>query len=167
MGKPVRFPTLKYALLTLKHKWFVFLAGRRLGVPVWRLIIHDWSKFTPSELPHYGRRFFGGDPDQEGFARAWVHHQNHNPHHWEYWVTRSDHRIGISGDSNNAVALDMPEDYVREMVADWCGASRAYTGSWSILKWVEANIGKMNLHLMTKAYALMLVQKWETHWRPR
>lgn len=151
---------LRYAALTIKHKWYVFLAGAQLGVPVWRLIVHDWSKFSPSELPAYGQEFFGFGGG-EAFSRAWVHHQNHNPHHWEYWITRSDHRIGVSGDANNAVPLEMPETYVREMVADWCGASRTYTGGWSILEWVEENIGKMRLHPVSKILALMLVQKWE------
>jgi hypothetical protein len=32
----------------------------------------------------------------------------------------------------------MPETYVREMVADWMGASRAYTGSWDMTEWLAA-----------------------------
>ena len=48
-------PCFKYFVLILKHKWFVFLEGRRLGVSMWRLMIHDWTKFLPSELPHYSK----------------------------------------------------------------------------------------------------------------
>ena len=59
-------PTLKYIWLTVKHKVFVFRAGLRTKAPLWRLIIHDWSKFTPSEAPHYGRQFFGDKSDPEG-----------------------------------------------------------------------------------------------------
>ena len=160
------WPKLRYFWLTIQHKWYVFLAGRRLGVSLWQLIIHDWSKFTSVELPAYGAQFFGGGGG-EAFSCAWVHHQNHNPHHWEYWVTRSDHRIGVSGDANNATALEMPEKYAKEMVADWCGASRAYTGSWSIMKWVEKNVMKMNLHPDTHAYVLYLVLQWDKQniWR--
>jgi len=32
---------MKYFILTLKHKWFVFLAGLKTKAPLWRLIIHD------------------------------------------------------------------------------------------------------------------------------
>lgn len=40
----------RFAWVILKHKWFVLLAGLEVGVPLWRLIIHDWSKFTPAEF---------------------------------------------------------------------------------------------------------------------
>ena len=46
----------------------------------------------------------------------------------------------------------MPGIAVREMVADWMGASRAYEGFWTDSKdwtWVNDNIPKMNLNPMT------------------
>jgi hypothetical protein len=43
-------------LRLLLHKWYVFLAGRRLKVPFWRLVVHDLSKFSPAEFRHYARR---------------------------------------------------------------------------------------------------------------
>lgn len=43
----------------------------------------------------------------------------------------------------------MPEIYVREMVVDWLGASRAYTGSWNMATWIDANGPKMRLHSKT------------------
>ncbi len=120
-------PTLKYLWLTTKHKAFVFRAGLKTGAPVWRLIIHDWSKFTPSEAPHYGRQFFGDQSDPLGFTMAWNHHQKINPHHWEYWIPLTGHNRGGFKDLE---PLPMPYWAVREMVADWYGASRAYGGSW-------------------------------------
>lgn len=144
--------SLKYLLLTIKHKWFVFLAGIKIKVPLWNLIIHDWSKFTLSELPHYGRQFFGEANDPKGFITCWIHHQNFNKHHWEYWVPRTGHsRCTPPYLDNNPIP--MPEKYVREMVADWMGASRAYEGTWPDVnnwKWVEKNVPKMNLHDETK-----------------
>lgn len=112
-------------MITFKHKWFVFIAGLKTKTPIWQLIIHDWSKFTPSELPHYARQFYGTADDPEGWLRCWIHHQNYNPHHWEYWFTRSSGRTFHEND-----AAPMPEKYVREMIADWLGASRAYEGRW-------------------------------------
>lgn len=134
---------LKYLCLTIKHKWYVGLAGLKVGVPVWRLIVHDWTKFLPCELPAYGRQFFGDKGDPYGFAKAWAHHQNYNPHHWEYWIPRTAHNK--SGYPDN-VPLPMPETYVREMVADWMGASKAYTGSWDMNEWLDKNLLKMVLH---------------------
>lgn len=46
-------PHLRYALYVARHKWFVLLAGRRTGAPLWRLLVHDWSKLTPAEWGAY------------------------------------------------------------------------------------------------------------------
>jgi hypothetical protein len=99
----------------------VFQAGRRLGVPLWQFIVHDWQKFLPWEAWHYGRPLRGDQSDPAAFARAWLHHQNTAPHHWEYWIPRTGHSVVI-GRSMDSVPLPMPERFVREMVADWLGA---------------------------------------------
>ena len=126
--------TLKYIWLTIRHKAFVFRAGLKTKAPIWRLVIHDWTKFTPFEAPYYGRQFFGDKGDPLGFSYAWLHHQRNNPHHWEYWIPITGHNRGGFKDLE---ALPMPEWAVREMVADWMGASRAYEGVWprSISEW--------------------------------
>lgn len=136
---------LNYFILTLKHKWYVFCAGLKTKTPIWRLIIHDWSKFTPAEYPHYQKRFFEGGDNTEEFQAAWLHHQNLNPHHWDYWISRSPHTIGKQGEFSPA-ALPMPKWAVREMVADWMGASRAYTGETNIMPWLCKNYKCMYFH---------------------
>ena len=125
-------PTLKYLWLTIKHKAFVFRAGLRTGAPIWRLIIHDWTKFTPAEAPHYGRQFFGDKSDPLGFSMAWLHHQRNNPHHWEYWVPITGHNRDGYGDLE---PLPMPDWAMREMIADWMGAGRSYEGKWPDQSW--------------------------------
>jgi hypothetical protein len=42
----------------LKHKWCVFQAAWRLGIP-WLGLIHDWSKFLPREFIAYAQWFYG------------------------------------------------------------------------------------------------------------
>lgn len=123
------------------HIRYVQKACDRLGVPDSQMVRHDQSKWSPEEFPHYARHFHGDKGDLASFQRAWLHHQNHNPHHWEYWISRS-HWLND--------ALPMPENYVREMVADWMGASMAYTGSWSIDEWCTENIPKMRMHAETR-----------------
>ena len=119
-----------YLKVLLKHKWYVFLAGVRLGgIPLWRLIIHDWSKFGLWEFDRYAANFHGDytvsavdrDHIDEEFAIGWLHHENLNPHHVGYWIPRT----GQYADT----ILRMPDTFVREMVADMQGASVAYTGS--------------------------------------
>ena len=144
-------PSFKYFILTLKHKWFVLLAGLRIGCPVWRLILHDWTKFLPSELPHYGRQFLGASNDPLGYVTCWLRHQNRNCHHWEYWIPRTGHTHCNPPFQDN-MPIPMPLHAVREMVADWFGASRAYEGQWPDLnswKWFEDNKCKMQLHPLT------------------
>lgn len=141
---------MKYFWLTLKHKWFVLLAGLKVGgIPFWRLLLHDLSKLTPMELPHYQRQFFGKADDPLGFIRCWVRHQNHNPHHWEYWIPRTGHNR-CTPPYPDGEPVPMPEWAVREMVADWMGAGRAYTGKWDNLHdwtWLRKNLPEITPHL--------------------
>lgn len=44
----------------------------------------------------------------------------------------------------------MPENYLREMVADWMGSSMAYTGSWDMREWLNTNLPKIRLHSYTR-----------------
>lgn len=78
---------MSYFWATIRHKWFVLLASYKIGLPFWRAIVHDLSKFTKAELPHYNRQFFGDKGDELGFAHAWLHHQNKNPHHWGHYLS--------------------------------------------------------------------------------
>lgn len=149
--------TWKYFILTIKHKWFVFLAGRKLNVTLWRLIKHDWSKFLPSELPHYGRQFFGPANDASGFALCWARHQNRHEHHWEYWVPRTGHSRGGLQDN---VALAMHGQAIKEMMADWMGAGRAYEGKWPDFHnwtWVTEHLPEMNLHHRTEQHIYTVI----------
>lgn len=145
-------PHLRYLWYVLKHKWFVFYAGVRLGgIPLWRLVIHDWTKFTPAEWFPYVEYFYGANPIQRdktgyyhaglvggSFDAAWNHHQKHNPHHWQYWILLMDN------DEPRVKTLPMPRAYAREMVADWIGAGRAQ-GKPDCEAWYLVNKDKITL----------------------
>lgn len=129
---------IRYLISTIRHKWFVFVAGIRFvkGIPIYRLILHDMSKFNPVEFVNYAKFYKSkdGKKDNKGnFVIAWMHHQKRNKHHPEYWTTH-----GVFEWANGSV--DMPEIHVREWVADLLGASREYTGSWDMSDWLRANI---------------------------
>lgn len=150
-------PHLRYLSYVVRHKWFVFRAGLKVGAPLWRLVIHDWSKLSPAEWFPYVQTFYGRDATyyrdaarrgfflrlprgygQAAFDGAWLHHQHRNPHHWQHWLLRED--------DGPTKPLRMPYKLVREMVADWMGAGRAITGEWGVASWYEANAEKMVLH---------------------
>lgn len=156
---------LKYLKNLLRHKWFVFVECCRLGIP-WLGIVHDLSKFLPSEWLPYARYFYGKWPTEEEADRqfpfgtvltkekvaaqfdvAWLHHQHRNKHHWQRWLltldsARSDGRL---------FPIAMPDRYRREMLADWRGAGRAY-GNPDTRVWYLANRDKMRLHPETRAW---------------
>lgn len=137
-------PTLRYLWLTIRHKYFVFKVGLQIECPLWRLMIHDWTKFLPCELPHYGRQFFGSEDDSYNFNKAWLHHQNLNDHHWEWWISRTMHNKSQRTDTG---MLYMSEEAIKEMVADWLGASRAYEGKWpesfESWEWYQKNFNNL------------------------
>jgi hypothetical protein len=128
------------------HKRYVFEAGLKIGgIPVDRLANHDASKFWPEEFPHYARQFHGNKDDPVGWAGAWLHHIHHNPHHWQHWIFPDSYSPKGSGIKNGLVI--MPEPYVREMVADWMGASRAYTHNWDMSDWLKKSLPKIEKYL--------------------
>jgi hypothetical protein len=154
----------RYFSYIVRHKWFVFQAGRLTGASLWRLIKHDWSKFFPSEWMPYASYFYGeppartqsGRPNHEltefqwrqesraRFNRAWLLHQHRNDHHWQHWVLRND--------DGTTECLEMPSHVAKEMLADWMGAGRAITGKWECAEWYAKNRDKIQLHPETRAF---------------
>ena len=136
---------INYFLLTLKHKLFVLIEGLRINVSLFRIIMHDVSKFGISEYRHYQRQFFGKADRPYDFIKCWLHHQNKNKHHWEYWIPRTGHNRCNPPYPDNS-PIPMPIKYVREMVADWLAASWAYEGkrikSFNNWSWFHSNYYK-------------------------
>jgi len=48
--------------------------------------------------------------------------------------------------------LEMPEEYALEMIADWMGASKTYTGSWDLTAWLKTNMPRISVHSKTAQY---------------
>jgi len=147
----------KYLSYIARHKYWVFTAGIKTKVPLWQLLIHDLSKLGFKEFSPYAELFYGGHnktcvPDyiREDFDKAWLHHQNVNPHHWQHWV--------LLEDSGEVKALPMPTKYIREMVADWAGAGKSITGRWDIVDWYKKNKRIMKLHPSTRVFVEFLIE---------
>jgi hypothetical protein len=196
----------QYLKYVVRHKWFVLVAGLHVGAPLWRLLIHDWSKFLPCEWRPYAAFFYGMpdiddnvwvdcidgvggraviiekryDPNTKykvrisdgyigesqefwahdfevkgvdeakaAFDAAWNHHQKANPHHWQYWL--------LTMDSGETAPIDMPEKFVREMVADWIGAGWAIRNQPNYVsacagagEWYAKNADRMKLSARTR-----------------
>lgn len=153
MSRSVCRAHLAYLRYVVRHKWFVFRAGIKMRAPLWRLVIHDWSKLTPAEWTPYVHAFYRPDIErqnkQPAFDAAWLHHQHRNPHHWQHWLLQED--------DGALKTLEMPPALVREMVADWMGAGRAITGRWEVAEWYAKNRDKIKLAPRTRAQVEALI----------
>lgn len=160
---------LKYLRYLLRHKWYVAIECFKRGL-YWRGLMHDMSKFLPSEFIPYANHFFGQGSDisrgrdktgyykptdtgDKAFDFAWFLHQKRNPHHWQWWILPEDKRDGKVLDK----VLEMKEPYLTEMICDWIGAGKAQ-GHFSppddplreTRDWWQANNHKMRLHPYTR-----------------
>lgn len=86
---------------------------------------------------------------QLAFDRAWRAHQQ-RPHHWQAHI--------LIRDTGDLIALEMPDADVREMVADWAGASAAAPNG-NLEEWWRGNRYKMYLHDATRALVERYLQQ--------
>jgi len=107
----------------IKHRFIVFKLCCRCGL-FWRGLVHDMSKFSPTEF-FEGVKYFTdghGSPISNcrkinGYSKAWIHHLHRNKHHLEYWY-----------DKENTVQINMPYKYAVECVCDKISATKCYRG---------------------------------------
>lgn len=115
-----------HAKTILKHKWEVFLLSVKVGIP-FRGLLHDLSKFSPTEFI-VGARFYSGkrSPNEGeraeiGYSTAWIHHKGKERHHFEHWRDY-DPKTGIER------PVEMPLIFLKEMFCDRVAASKVYMG---------------------------------------
>ena len=161
-------PALKYMVIALRHKWAVFLVGRKLRVSLWRRITHDWTKLLWWNLVGYGWQFCGSADRPNQFIHTWLRHQNAHDHHWEWWIPRSGHNRCESPYPDNE-PLSMSEPAVREMIADWMAAGRVYNGRWPDVfnwEWFDNSRERIQSRVHPDTWELINeiiidLQKWE------
>ena len=113
----------KHIALVSKHKWVVFKLCCRVGEP-WRGLVHDLSKFSPTEFFESIKYYTGThSPIKEcrntiGYSKAWVHHVSKNKHHYQHWIDYGKYPKPVV----------MPYKYVAEMICDKIAAGIVYEG---------------------------------------
>lgn len=165
----------KYGWYVIKHKYFVMLECWKYGL-IWRGIIHDMSKFRPSEFIPYAKFFYGKDKplrdsirDESGyykpyntgcdaFDRAWTRHCRRNSHHFQYWAMCRD---GDDIEGKGVFPVEFPNKDVIEMVCDWYGASRAQKATKGVDFWYKKNKNKLVLHPNTRKEVERLLKNKE------
>ena len=98
---------------------------------VTQLNLHDASKYTPAEYDAYDKYFYGDKTKkvEENFNIAWLHHIHNNPHHWQHWV--------LVNDEDGPRALEIPKEYVIEMICDWWAFSHKSGNLYEIFDWYK------------------------------
>lgn len=152
-----------------RHKWITFLLCKDCGI-TWQGIIHDMSKFNPTEFFESAKYYTTGKESPiietrkaKGISEAWLHHKGRNKHHWEYWLDN------CSGNENRMNPLKMDYKYVVEFICDQVSASKTYLGSgWNLesnYKYLMKHEKKVVMHPETwmfikKAYDILRNNDW-------
>lgn len=108
---------------------------------------HDLSKSDKEEYDAYDAYFYGHNRSYsvvQDFNKAWLHHIHRNEHHWQHWVLIND------DPKEGEILLDMPFNYIIEMVCDWWSFSWASGDLYSIFKWYEQHREYMKLSEHTR-----------------
>ena len=108
---------------------------------------HDQSKNEPDEYEAYDAYFYGRNRSYkvaQDFRKAFLLHIQRNPHHWQHWIL-------INDDPNEEeIAMDMPYEYILEMVCDWWSSSWAKGDLNEIFNWWEEHEKYIKISVKTR-----------------
>ena len=108
---------------------------------------HDASKTEPDEYGPYDAYFYGGNRSSQvvdDFNMAWLKHIHRNPHHWQYFVLQCDEP------DEGEIVLDMPMNYLLEMICDWWAFSWAKENLYEIFDWYDKHKNYIELSKNTR-----------------
>lgn len=115
---------IKHFLTITHHRHKVIANCFRAGIPI-RGLLHDLSKYSPTEFIPGAKYFQGnrspneGERESYGYSKAWMHHKGRNRHHFEYWTDYDKITKRMKG-------VKMPRKYLIEMFCDRVAASKIY-----------------------------------------
>ena len=108
---------------------------------------HDASKTDEDEYDAYDTYFYGGNRSYQvvqDFNYAWLTHIHRNPHHWQHWILINDEP------GEGEIVLDMPENYILEMICDWWAFSWQNGNLYEIFDWYDNHKDYMRLSDKTR-----------------
>lgn len=110
----------------LKHKVEVAKICFKFGL-YWQGIVHDMSKFSPTEFIPSVKYYSGvrspieAEKEDKGYSMAWLHHKSRNKHHFWYWVDYNNKQVQSP--------VRIPLKYVYELLADTIAAGKVYSSN--------------------------------------
>lgn len=123
----------------------------------WQIeMAHDLSKDNQEEYEAYDAYFYGKNRSYEvvqDFRYAWLRHIHNNPHHWQHWVLIND------DPDEGEIIMDMPYNYIIEMICDWWSFSWKSENLAEIFKWYDEHKEYMKLSDKTRGAVEDILQK--------
>ena len=111
------------------------------------LLHHDESKWKDDEYQAYDVYFYGNARSTEierNFNYAWLRHIHRNPHHWQHWVLINDEP------EEGEKVLEMPYNYIIEMICDWWSFSWKKGCLSEIFNWYDKHASHIKLAPVTR-----------------
>lgn len=124
--------------------------------PIIDISRHDDSKYNSDEYHAYDAYFYGGNRSYsvvKEFNRAWLTHIHRNPHHWQHWILFEDDPES----TEPFICMEMPAEYLIEMICDWWAFSFASGNLYEIFDWYKDHKDKMYLHKDTRFNVEMIL----------
>ncbi len=108
-----------------------YLSGEEFALLSQNIRVHDQSKFQDDEFFAYAEYFYGDkEKARSEFEKAKNLHKSRNPHHPEYWKSKSE---------------EMPRVFVVEMVLDWWSFGLMKDDLGEIFEFYKKQKGGLNL----------------------
>ncbi len=154
---------IKHFLTITHHRHKVIANCFRAGIPM-RGLLHDLSKYSPTEFINGAKYYLGdrspneGEREDYGYSKAWLHHKGRNRHHFEYWTDYNPRTRMLE-------PVEMPRKFLIEMFCDRVAASkiynkRNYTDSKPLEYFMKAK-GKRIIHPKTSDELELLLRMLE------
>ena len=119
---------------------------------------HDQSKYDKEEYDAYDKYFYGNRSYEvvQNFNYAWLQHIHKNPHHWQHWILiNDDPDLGI-------VALEIPLNYIIEMICDWWSFSWKLGNLYEIFDWYAKHRDGMQMNATSRKIVEDILNKMHT-----
>lgn len=119
------------------------------------ILLHDDTKTVPSEYKAFDEYYCGKHTKNtmQNYRMAYLEHVHRNQHHWQYWI--------LINDDGTKVNMDMPYEYIIEMICNWWARSWEEGDPYLIFTWYEENKSKIKLSKRTKDTVEEILDKLE------
>lgn len=157
-----KYHFLKHLHTVDRHRFLVWIYCTRCGL-FWRGLVHDLSKYSPSEFIVSARNYSGTKSpianerkEEFGYSKAFIHHTRKNRHHFEYWVDVT---------TGDILLAPMPFVYALESCCDMIAASKVYNGKKfdrSLpLAFFRLSSPRSFMHPATKEFVFSVLERYE------